>query len=84
MNKEISLDERIEKLFESGWLNEFNYLENQLQEARYLVCVLQKENEQLKKQKDDAVKYIKNTYNNITKLGKRDLLRMLGEIDVED
>ena len=36
---------------------------------------------EVKKQKDDVVKYIKNTYNNITKLGKRDLLRMLGEIE---
>ena len=42
---------------------------------------LQYENMQLKKQKSDVVEYIKNTYNNITKLGKRDLLRMLGEKD---
>lgn len=92
MNKEISLDERIEKLLESGWVNEFNYLENQLQEARYLVCVLQKENQQLKKQKDDVVEYIKNNFiegevfysKSWLKMKKKDLLRMLGEIDVED
>ena len=40
MNKELPLDERIQKLFESGWVNEFNYLENQLQEARYLLACL--------------------------------------------
>ncbi len=43
--------------------------------------MLYEENQQLKKQKDDVVEYIRNTYNNITKLGKRDLLRMLGEKD---
>lgn len=51
--KEMPLDERIEKLFESGWVNEFNYLENQLQEARCLVSILQKENKKLK----DELKY---------------------------
>ena len=46
MNKELTLDERIQKLFESGWINEFNYLENQLQEARYLlVCLNEKYNQ---------------------------------------
>ena len=50
-----------------------------------------KENQQLKKQKDDVVEYIKTTtYSDITGLEKhnitefwfiKDLLRMLGEID---
>ncbi len=49
MNKELPLDERIQKLFESSWVNEFNYLENQLQEARCLVSML---NEERKKNLD--------------------------------
>ena len=54
---------------------------------------LQQENQQLKKQKDDVVEYIKTTtYSDITGLEKhnitefwfiKDLLRMLGEIDNE-
>ncbi len=48
--KEIPLKERIEKLLESGWINEFNYLENQLQEARSLVIILQQKVEQLEKE----------------------------------
>lgn len=47
MNKELSLNERIQKLFESGWVNEFNYLENQLQEARYLLACLNEKYTQL-------------------------------------
>ena len=43
----IPLDERIQKLFESGWVNEFNYLENQLQEARYLLACLNEKYNQL-------------------------------------
>lgn len=54
---------------------------------------LKKENQQLKKQKDDVVEYIKkNWYSKNTRnineivIGdwRIDLLRMLGEIDVED
>ena len=51
--KEIPLKERIEKLLESGWVNEFNYLESQLQEARYLVVILQQKVEQL----ENKIKY---------------------------
>ena len=50
MNKELPLDERIQKLFESGWVNEFNYLENQLQEARYLLACLSEKYNQLTNQ----------------------------------
>ena len=50
--KEIPLKERIEKLLESGWVNEFNYLESQLQEARYLVVILQQKVEEKNKEID--------------------------------
>ena len=55
------------------------------------IQTLEKENQQLKKQKDDVVEYIKTTtYSDITGLEKhnitefwfiKDLLRMLGETD---
>ena len=60
---------------------------------------LEKENQQLKKQKDDGIKYIKehikyecdNAFNgmqfysyHLYDFNKEELLRMLGEIDVED
>lgn len=57
------------------------------------VINLQQENQQLKKQKDDVVEYIKNNwYSKNTRdinefvIGdwRIDILRMLGEIDVED
>lgn len=41
--KEIPLEERIEKIFESGWVNEFNYLENLMQETRSCLYKLQQE-----------------------------------------
>ena len=56
--KEIPLKERIEKLLESGWANEFNYLESQLQEARYLVVILQQKVEQLENIRKEAIEYI--------------------------
>ena len=46
-----------------------------------------KENQQLKKQKDDVVEYIKEYDKKMIKSWNEprdDLLRMLGEIDVED
>lgn len=81
--KEIPLKERIEKLLESGWVNEFNYLESQLQEARYLVVILQQKVEQLEKEnkklKEDNV-FLKN---NLSKLSKKyiknDLLGILNK-----
>lgn len=56
--KEIPLKERIEKLLESGWVNEFNYLESQLQEARSLVVILQQKVEQLENIRKEATEYI--------------------------
>lgn len=56
--KEIPLKERIEKLLESEWVNEFNYLESQLQEARYLVVILQQKVEQLENIRKEAIKYV--------------------------
>lgn len=56
--KEIPLKERIEKLLESGWVNEFNYLESQLQEARCLVVILQQKVEQLENIRKEAIKLI--------------------------
>ena len=56
--KEIPLKERIEKLLESGWVNEFNYLESQLQEARYLVVILQQKVEQLENIRKEAIEFI--------------------------
>ena len=50
MDKEVPLKEQIEKLYESGYVNEFNYLENQLQEARYLVTILHKQTEEKDKE----------------------------------
>lgn len=41
--KEVSLEERIEQIFESGWVNEFNYLENLMQETRSCLYKLQQE-----------------------------------------
>ena len=41
--KQIPLEERIEKIFESGWVNEFNYLENLMQETRNCLYKLQQE-----------------------------------------
>ena len=58
--KEIPLKERIEKLLESGWVNEFNYLENQLQEARYLVVILQQKVKQLENIRKEAIKATKD------------------------
>lgn len=56
--KEIPLKERIEKLLESGWVNEFNYLESQLQEARSLVVILQQKVEQLENIKKEDTEYV--------------------------
>ena len=56
--KEIPLKERIEKLLESGWVNEFNYLESQLQEARSLVVILQQKVEQLENIRKEAIEYV--------------------------
>ena len=64
MNKEVPLKERIEKLYESGYVNEFNYLENQLQEARYLVTILHKQTEE----KDKEIERLNNKYNYALKL----------------
>lgn len=61
--KEISLKERIEKLLESGWVNEFNYLESQLQEARCLVVILQQKVEQLENIRKKAIRYMKSIEN---------------------
>ena len=49
--------ERIEKLLESGWVNEFNYLESQLQEARCLVVILQQKVEQLENIRKKAIEF---------------------------
>lgn len=66
------------------------YLENQKYEKYDKedlvdeIMELQQENQQLKKQKDDVVKYIKKSGeidDNWMAISKRDLLRMLGEID---
>lgn len=70
MNKELPLDERIQKLFESGWINEFNYLENQLQEARYLLACLNEKYNQLT-----------NNWNELEELLKIKKARMLNEPD---
>lgn len=59
--KEIPLKERIEKLLESGWVNEFNYLESQLQEARYLVVILQQKVEE----KNKEINRLSNTISRI-------------------
>ena len=63
----------------------------ELEKAEDEIKKLQQENQQLKKQKDEVVKYIKTTtYSDITGLEKhnitefwfiKDILRMLGEID---
>lgn len=60
--KEIPLKERIEKLLESGWVNEFNYLESQLQEARSLVVILQQKVEQLENIRKEAIESIERGY----------------------
>ena len=72
MNKEVPLKERIEKLYESGYVNEFNYLENQLQEARYLVTILHKQTEEKDKEIerlnniiDELEKWLEEEINNI-------------------
>lgn len=72
--------------FEEIDLNKYSIIIANLQEQ---IKKLQQENQQLKKQKDDVVEYIKNenewVKNRDYKLLKTDvLLRMLGEIDVED
>ena len=41
--KGMPLEERIEKIFESGWVNEFNYLETLMQETRSCLYNLQQE-----------------------------------------
>lgn len=66
--KEIPLKERIEKLLESGWVNEFNYLESQLQEARYLVVILQQKVEEKNKEIDRLNKEYERIYNENCKL----------------
>jgi len=63
--KQIPLEERIEKLFESGWVNEFNYLENQLQEARCLVSILQQELDQYKNNWEELEKWLISYRTNI-------------------
>lgn len=57
--KEIPLEERIEQIFESGWVNEFNYLENLMQETRSCLYKLQQE---LQK-KDNIINAIKEELN---------------------
>ena len=63
----------------------------ELEKSQDTIKKLQQENQQLKKQKDDVVELIKKqllSNTNITKytdeMCLRDILRMLGEIDVED
>lgn len=63
MNKEVPLKERIEKLYESGYVNEFNYLESQLQEARYLVTILHKQTEEKDKEIEKLNNIIEETIN---------------------
>ena len=63
--KEIPLKERIEKLLESGWVNEFNYLESQLQEARYLVVILQQKVEQQEKENKELKEENKRIFQNV-------------------
>lgn len=60
MNKELPLDERIQKLFGSGWVNEFNYLENQLQEARYLLACLNEKYNQLTNNWNELEEFVKD------------------------
>lgn len=48
--KEMPLEERIEKIFESGWVNEFNYLEQLMQETRSCLYKLQQELQEIKKE----------------------------------
>lgn len=63
------------------------YLENQKYEKYDKedlvdeIMELQQENQQLKKQKDDVVEYIKTFKDDIRGLDEVVLLRMLGEID---
>ena len=59
MSKELPLKERIQKLFESGWVNEFNYLENQLQEARYLLACLDEKYTQLTNNWNELEEWLK-------------------------
>lgn len=73
MSKEVSLKDRIEKLYESGYINEFNYLESQLQEARYLVTILHKQTEEKGKEIDRL--------NNIISEVNRVLESILFELD---
>ena len=70
MNKELPLNERIQKLFESGWVNEFNYLENQLQEARYLLTCL-----------NEKYTQSTNNWNELEDILKIKKARMLNEPD---
>ena len=53
----------------------------ELEKAEDTIRKLQKENQQLKKQKDDVVEYIKTFKDDIRGLDEVVLLRMLGEID---
>ena len=80
--KEIPLKERIEKLLESGWVNEFNYLESQLQEARYLVVILQQKVEQLEKENDDLRRIYQNTYKKYLENGNEEMAHyFMAQID---
>lgn len=89
MSEEIkSLKERIEKLLESGWVNEFNYLESQLQEARSLVVILQLKVEQLENIRKEAIEEIQrvldiwtNKPNEIATLDLGYLLNILNKGD---
>lgn len=85
MNKEIEniIDNFADSIFNTNWTKLLDYIKN-----------IEKENQQLKKQKDDVVEYIKS-YNLPEDLGHfgeapisirelREILRMLGEIDVEN
>lgn len=86
MNKELPLDERIQKLFESGWVNEFNYLENQLQEARYLLACLNEKYNQLTNNWNELEEDLKNKFsyynNNTSELDEDTILFCLHRKDV--
>ena len=71
-------------------MSKFYYLEDMTQEDINKLALernnLKQENQQLKKQKDDVVEYIKENEKEYGSLldNEKIILRMLGEIDVED
>lgn len=56
--QKLTLNDRVDNIFKSGWVNEITYLSNLMQDTRMCLEELQQENKQLKEEKRKVRDYI--------------------------